>query len=60
MLWTIFVIFLPLLGVLVYLIARGKKMSEHAIADAEMSDAAAKAYIRQAVSSSPSESTTPL
>jgi hypothetical protein len=59
-LWTIFVIFLPLLGVLVYLIARGKKMSEHAIADAEMSDAAAKAYIRQAVSSSPSEELTRL
>ena len=30
-LWVIFVIFLPYLGVFVYLIARGHKMSEHAI-----------------------------
>ncbi len=30
-LWTIFVIVLPYLGVFVYLIARGGKMSEHAI-----------------------------
>ena len=29
-LWTIFVIVLPYLGVFVYLIARGHKMSEHA------------------------------
>ena len=29
-LWTIFVIFLPYLGVFVYLIARGHKMGEHA------------------------------
>ena len=29
-LWTIFVIVLPYLGVFVYLIARGRKMSEHA------------------------------
>jgi hypothetical protein len=28
-LWTIFVIVLPYLGVLVYLIARGRKISEH-------------------------------
>ena len=30
-LWVIFVIFLPYLGVFVYLIARGHKMSEHAM-----------------------------
>jgi hypothetical protein len=47
-LWIVFVIFLPYLGVFVYLIARGHKMSEHALADAEAQDAAAKAYIRQA------------
>ena len=29
-LWTIFVIFVPYLGVFVYLIARGHKMQEHA------------------------------
>ena len=31
-LWTIFVIVLPYLGVFVYLIARGRKMQEHAVA----------------------------
>ena len=43
--WVIFVIFLPYLGVFVYLIARGHKMSEHAIAD----QAAAKAAFDEQV-----------
>src|SRR6188472_4397586 len=30
-LWVLFVVFLPYLGVFVYLIARGRKMSEHAV-----------------------------
>ena len=38
-LWVMFVILLPYLGVFVYLIARGHKMSEHAIADAQAQDA---------------------
>jgi hypothetical protein len=46
--WILFVILLPYLGVFVYLIARGHKMSEHALADAQAQDEAAKAYIRQA------------
>jgi len=46
--WVLFVILLPYLGVFVYLIARGHKMSEHAMADAEARDTAAKAYIPQA------------
>jgi len=50
--WILFVIVLPYLGVFVYLIARGHKMSEHALADAEAQDAAAKAYIRQATGDS--------
>jgi len=50
--WVIFVIFLPYLGVFVYLIARGGKMAEHAQQTAEASDLAAKAYIRDAVSQS--------
>ena len=29
--WTIFVVFLPFLGVLIYLIARGHKMNEHTL-----------------------------
>jgi hypothetical protein len=47
-LWTIFVIFLPYLGVFVYLIARGHKMHEHAMQAARAQDAAAREYIRDA------------
>ena len=46
--WVIFVIFLPYLGVFVYLIARGHKMSEHAMEAAKAQDDAAKQYIRDA------------
>ena len=52
-LWTIFVIFLPFLGVLVYLIARGHKMNERAIQQAQAQDEAARAYIRETVASAP-------
>jgi hypothetical protein len=55
-LWTIFVIFLPYLGVFVYLIARGHKMQEHAVRDAKDRDAAFREYVQSTVStSSPSE-----
>ena len=50
-LWVIFIIFLPYLGVFVYLIARGHKMSEHAMADAKRADEQARAYIRDAAGS---------
>ena len=46
--WVIFVIIAPYLGVLVYLIARGHKMAEHAQQAAAAQDAAAKQYIQQA------------
>ncbi len=45
-LWTIFVIVLPYLGVFVYLIARGHKMQEHAVAAAQAQDTAARQYIQ--------------
>lgn len=45
-LWTVFVIFLPYLGVLVYLIARGKKMGEHAVRDAQRQDDQMRAYVQ--------------
>ena len=51
-LWVIFVIIFPYLGVFVYLIARGGKMQEHAVQAAQAQDAYAKAYIRDAVSTS--------
>jgi type VI protein secretion system component VasK len=47
-LWVIFVIVMPYLGVFVYLIARGHKMSEHALEAAQAQDAAARQYIQSA------------
>jgi len=49
-LWVIFVIFLPYLGVFVYLIARGGKMHEHAVQAAQAQDEQMRAYIRSASS----------
>ena len=46
--WILFVIVLPYLGVFVYLIARGHKMSEHAVQDAQARDAAMRAYVQDA------------
>jgi multidrug resistance efflux pump len=56
-LWVIFVILVPYLGVFVYLIARGHKLSEHAAEDAQAQDTAARAYIQQAagVQASPAD-----
>ena len=50
-LWFIFVLFIPLIGVLVYLIARGGKMQERAERDAQAQDEATRAYIQQAAGS---------
>jgi hypothetical protein len=47
-LWTMFIILLPWLGVLVYLIARGGSMNERAIKDAQAADAQMRAYVRDA------------
>jgi hypothetical protein len=46
--WCIFIIVIPYLGVFVYVIARGHKMSEHAMEAAQAQDAAQRAYIQQA------------
>src|SRR5689334_20922592 len=48
-LWSIFIIFVPYLGVFVYLIARGGKMHQHAMQAAEAQDFVAREYIRSAV-----------
>ena len=53
-LWTFFVVFLPYLGVFVYVIARGSHMGAHAVADATARDEAARAYIRDAAGTSAS------
>jgi type VI protein secretion system component VasK len=55
-LWFLFVLFIPLIGVLVYLIARGGKMNERATQQAQQQDAEARAYIQQ-TASSPASST---
>ena len=53
-LWVVFVIVVPYLGVFVYLIARGHKMSEHAEEAARAQDAATRAYIQDAAGTSSS------
>jgi hypothetical protein len=47
-LWVLFVVILPFLGVLVYLIARGTNMHERAERQAAQQDQARRAYIQQA------------
>jgi hypothetical protein len=46
-LWFIFVLFIPLIGVLVYLIARGGSMHERAVKDAQQQDQEVRRYIQQ-------------
>ncbi len=53
--WSIFVIFLPFLGVFTYLVARGQKMHEHAASDARRQDEMMRAYIRDTVSTPQTE-----
>ena len=49
--WLLLIVVLPLLGVLIYLIARGHKMSEHAAQAARDQDAMFRHYVRSAASS---------
>jgi hypothetical protein len=53
-LWTFFLIVLPWLGVLVYLIARGRSMNERARAQAQRNEQEFRQYVQQAAASSPS------
>ncbi|MFJ8885655.1 SHOCT domain-containing protein [Streptomyces sp. NPDC102402] len=46
--WVVFVIVLPYVGVLVYLIARGKSMGRRDVKEAEDREAAFRQYVRQA------------
>ena len=50
-LWFIFVLFIPLIGVLVYLIARGNSMHERAVQEAQHQDREFRAYVQDAASS---------
>jgi soluble P-type ATPase len=51
-LWVLFVIIVPYLGVLIYLIARGGKMHERAAAQAAQQQKAFDTYVKQAAGSS--------
>ena len=44
--WVVFVIILPFLGVLIYLIAEGKHMTERRVADAAASQQQFDSYVR--------------
>ena len=46
--WSIFIIFLPFLGIFAYLIARGGEMAERSAKAAQDANAATQAYIRDA------------
>ena len=50
-LWVFFIIILPFLGVLIYLIARGGKMHERAAQQAVQQQKAFDAYVKQAAGS---------
>ena len=49
--WSIFVIVVPFLGVLIYLIAHGDGMSNRDAAVAQQNEAAFQSYVRQAAGS---------
>jgi len=49
--WFIFILLIPLIGVLVYLIARGGKMHEHQVRDAQAQDQQFRRYVQEAAGS---------
>ena len=53
-LWVLFVVVVPFLGVFVYLIARGRQMTERDIEDAKNRDAAFRSYVQDAAGSTAS------
>ena len=52
-LWFLFVLIIPLVGVLVYLIVRGGSMHERSVQQVQQQDEAFKQYVQQAAASSP-------
>ena len=45
--WVLFVLLLPYLGVLIYLIARGGKMQQRSVAQMQQAQLATESYIRE-------------
>ena len=54
-LWFLFVLLIPLIGVLVYLIARGGKMHERAERQAQRQDEAFRSYVQESAGTSPAD-----
>ena len=50
-LWFLFVLFIPLIGVLVYLIARGGSMHERSVRQAQHQEQEFRSYLQQAAGS---------
>ncbi len=50
-LWFLFVLFIPLVGVLVYLIARGGSMHERSVRQAQQADQQFREYVQSAAQS---------
>jgi len=50
-LWFLFILFLPLIGVLVYLIARGGKMHERQVRQAQRQEEQVRSYVQEAAGS---------
>jgi uncharacterized membrane protein YcjF (UPF0283 family) len=53
--WLLLILVLPMIGVLIYLIARGHKMQDHAVQHAQAQDAAFQSYIKTTAASSPAD-----
>jgi hypothetical protein len=58
--WVIFMVVLPWLGALIYLIARGKGMQERAVADMAAREKATRQYIQGVASTSNADELTKL
>jgi hypothetical protein len=50
-LWFVGILFLPILGVLIYLVSQGKGMAERKLSDAQARDAKMRAYVKDAAGS---------
>lgn len=53
--WVLVLMFLPLLGALIYLVVRGKSMQERRVKEAKAADGAMKDYIRDAAGRTPAQ-----
>ena len=46
--WVLVILVMPILGVLIYLLARGDKMTEHAVAQAQAQEQMMRSYVQDA------------